>query len=171
MPIDDCRYSFFELATVQLPAHMNRMNDACRHPIPMEVFASGGVKKCLECLEDELRKDRDFSGCYVLIEDKPIYVGISRKVISRLTQHVKGKSHFDASLAYRIACHHCKHEISRQEAMNDAKFMREFNRAKESLRKMSAAVIRIDCPVELYGFELYCSLELDTGQWHTFRTH
>jgi hypothetical protein len=49
--------------------------------------------------------------------------------------------------------------------------MREFKRAKESLVAMSAAVVRIECPVELYCFELYAALELHTDQWNTFRTH
>jgi hypothetical protein len=33
----------------------------------------------------------------------PIYTGISRKVIARLRQHMKGDTHNNASLAYKIA--------------------------------------------------------------------
>jgi hypothetical protein len=56
----------------------------------------------------------DCSGCYVLLEKgDPFYVGISRKVASRLSQHVKGKTHFDASLAYAMACRCCEHSMRR----------------------------------------------------------
>ena len=55
--------------------------------------------------------------------------------------------------------------------MRDAKFVTAFDRAKQSILKFDVAFIEINCPVELYGFELYCSMELDTDQWNTFRTH
>jgi hypothetical protein len=34
---------------------------------------------------------------------RPFYVGISNKVIERIRQHLRGRSHFEATLAYRIA--------------------------------------------------------------------
>jgi hypothetical protein len=55
--------------------------------------------------------------------------------------------------------------------MQDKKFVAAFNRAKQSIVKFDVAFIEIDCPVGLYAFELYCSMELDTDQWNTFRTH
>jgi hypothetical protein len=104
-------------------------------------------------------------------QGKGIYAGISRKVLSRLRQHVGGKSHNDASLAYAVAKRNQPHKLFRQKAMQDKKFAAAFDRAKRSILKYDVAFIEIDCPVELYGFELYCSMELNTDQWNTFRTH
>ena len=170
MPIDGCTHSFQHLANVVLPAHMERMRQALAKPIPMRTFAAEkhGPKTCAR----HLGLPCDFSGCYVLIEaGRPIYTGISRSVLGRLIQHVRGNTHFDASLAYRIATRRRPHTMHRGKAMDDPAFRSAFEEAREFLRSLDAAFIEIDCPVELYGFELYCSLELDTGQWNSFRTH
>ena len=74
-------------------------------------------------------------------------------------------------MAYLIATAAYPHEMQRAVAMKDEKFRLAFNAARAFLRTLHVAFVEIDCPVELYGFELYCSLELDTDQWNTFRTH
>jgi hypothetical protein len=119
-----------------------------------------------------LGRDRDFSGCYVLMRDrKPFYVGISRGVVGRLRQHGKGTTHFDASLAYRMACEKMPHELTRDEAMKDPDFRRAFDEAQTLIRHSSVAFVEISNPLELYLFEAYCAIELDTSEWNTFRTH
>jgi hypothetical protein len=35
----------------------------------------------------------------------------------------------------------------------------------------TVAVIEIENPVELYLFEIYYAMELDTVKWNTIRTH
>ena len=127
-----------------------------------------GVKTILR----RLRRTTDFSGCYVLTrEEKPFYVGISRTVVSRLRQHGMGKTHFDASLAYRMACEKAPHESTRDQAMKDPKFQKEFQEAQRLLHESSVAFIEIVNPLELYLFEPYCAIELNTSEWNTFRTH
>jgi hypothetical protein len=168
MPVDGCTHTFEELANEVLPDHMRRMKRAMRHAIPMRTFVDAGAAECRHCLG----QSADFSGCYVLMSGKkPIYAGISRAVIARLRQHVKGKTHFDASLAYRMAKQRAPHKLQRGKAMLDGQFRSEFEQARGRLRRMRVAAIRIDCPVELYAFELYCSMKLDTAKWNTFRTH
>lgn len=168
VPINKCGYTFKQVVTERLPLHMTAMKKHMGAPIPMEVFATSGVAECRK----QLGQDRDFSGCYVLIEgSEPIYTGISRKVMSRLRQHVKGKTHFDASLAYRMAKHGLTERRHRAKWMEDDKFLKRFATQQKRIRKMSVAVVRIDCPVELYAFELFCAMELDTGKWNTFATH
>ncbi|MEA9565528.1 hypothetical protein [Xanthomonas sp. WHRI 8932A] len=124
----------------------------------------------------ELNIPQDFSGCYVLLEaGTPIYVGISRSVIGRLRQHVFGKTHFDASLAFRVAI--SRHagttiaKLTRSEAMQDPLFGTSFAEAQAYLRTLQVAFITIENPLELYVFEPYCALELDTHQWNSFETH
>ena len=131
-----------------------------------------GVKRLLR----EFGLPRDFSGCYVLIESgSPIYVGISRGVISRLRQHVCGTTHFDASLAFRIAMKRHPDQtianLTRSEAMNDPLFGTSFTEAQSYLRSLQVASVAIENALELYVFEPYCAIELDTYQWNSFETH
>ena len=119
-----------------------------------------------------LGRTEDFSGCYVLLRDgHPFYVGISRTLVQRLRQHLTGTSHFDASLAYRMATSETGHTMKRAEAMTDQTFRRAFDEAKSLLRSCGVAFVEISNPLELYLFEAYCAMELDTCQWNTFRTH
>lgn len=174
MSLHECPHSFEELAATVLPAHMSRMRIALADPRSMDLFARPGVGP--GTLVREFGIPQDFSGCYVLTESGvPVYVGISRGVISRLRQHVFGKTQFDASLAFRIAI--AKHpdraiaEMTRSEAMQDPLFGTSFGEAQAYLRSLQVAAIAIENPLELYVFEAYCALELDTHQWNSFETH
>src|ERR1700674_3468875 len=112
--IDACTSTFPELADLILPGYMAQMRKAMAEPRSLAEFCGVGIKTMLGRLE----RDRDFSGCYVLLRDgEPFYVGISRGVVGRLRQHGKGSTHFDASLAYRMACEKAPHEMTRDEAM------------------------------------------------------
>jgi hypothetical protein len=114
----------------------------------------------------------DFSGCYVLVDDElPVYVGISRKVLSRLRQHVRGRTHFDASLAYRIAQRREPTLGRRTAVMENQKFRRAFEQAKAYLTTLSVSFVPIENPLELYVFEAYAAMSLRTYEWNTFRTH
>jgi predicted GIY-YIG superfamily endonuclease len=170
MPIDACTSSFSEMAEAILPRNMARLRSALAAPRPMSEFCATGVG--VKSILKALRQSDDFSGCYVLIrEGKPFYVGISRTLIQRLRQHVTGKTHFDASLAYLMATDRTGHTMKRADAMKDAALMQAFNEAQALLRGCSVAFIEIDNPLELYLFEAYCAMELDTCEWNTFRTH
>jgi hypothetical protein len=153
---------------------MVRLRSAMNDPREMEAFARTGVG--VKSLLREFDLPQDFSGCYVLIEnDSPIYVGISRGVIGRLRQHVSGKTHFDASLAFRIAMKRHPDQtianLTRSEAMDDPLFGTSFTEAQTYLRSLKVATVAIENALELYVFEPYCALELDTHQWNSFETH
>jgi hypothetical protein len=170
MPIDACTSTFAQMAATVLPDDMARLRTALDAPLPMSFFGEFGVG--VKSILLRLRKERDFSGCYVLLrEGKAFYVGISRTVVQRLRQHVTGKTHYDASLAYQMATGKTGHAMKRADAMQDAAFQVAFNEAKALLRDCSVAFIQIDNPLELYLFEAYCAMELDTCEWNTFRTH
>lgn len=174
MPLHDCQHTFEELASIVLPAHMTRMREALVAPEPMSAFAEPGVG--VKTILSARGLQKDFSGCYVLVEEAaPIYVGISRGVIGRLRQHAYGKTHFDASLAFRIAMErHPDRTISnltRSEAMQEPLFGTSFSEAQEYLRSLRVAFIEVLNPLELYVFEPYCAIELDTYQWNSFETH
>ena len=170
MPIDACTSTFAEMAAVILPGDMARLREALAAPEPMSSFCKPGSG--VTSILSRLRRSGDFSGCYVLLQEgKPFYVGISRTVVQRLRQHVRGSTHFDASLAYRMATNKTGHKMKRADAMQDPAFRTAFDQAKKRLRGWSVAFIGIDNPLELYLFEAYCAMELDTCEWNTFRTH
>ena len=153
-----------------LPRYMATLRRALVFPHLMSLFCKPGfgVKSILS----QLRRGEDFSGCYVLLhESKPFYVGISRSVIQRLRQHVTGTTHFDASLAYLMASSKTGHKMKREDAMKDAIFRTAFDEARSLLKDCTVAFIEIANPLELYLFEAYCAMELDTCAWNTFRTH
>lgn len=174
MPLHECEHTFEELAATVLPAHMCRMRTALDAPKNMEAFSLPGVG--VKSLLKSFDLSQDFSGCYVLLDQgSPIYVGISRSVVARLRQHVFGKTHFDASLAFRIAM--ARHpdraiaKLTRSKAMDNPLFGTSFTEAQTYLRSLQVATVPIDNPLELYVFEPYCALALDTHQWNSFETH
>lgn len=169
MTIDKCKHSFEELSKTVLPGYMSKIRKKMSSPIRMSEFSKKGVGKATALKSLKLQKD--FSGCYVLIEYKrPIYVGISRSVISRLLQHVKGTTHGDATLAYKIA-NQGQHGLSRNDAMKTDDFKKKFKTAKERISKMDVAYIKIENDLEVYLFEAYCAMKLDTKELNTFVTH
>lgn len=170
MPIDNCKYSFAELAGVVLPRYMAELRNRMASPSSMADFAVDGVG--VRTLLQRFHLEDDFSGCYVLMEgQRPVYVGISQGVLQRLRQHVRGTTHFDASLAYRIAASRRPHELTRSGAMADAEFQSHFLDSQQFLRTLNVAFIEIVNPLELYVFEAFAAMELDTCAWNTFETH
>jgi len=158
------------MAATILPDHLRRLKPVLAAPLPVSSFCRPGVG--IRSILSELGREKDFSGCYVLLrEGRPFYVGISRTVLQRLRQHVTGRTHFDASLAYLMAAEKTGNQMKRADAMRDDTFHKAFDDAQTLLRACSVAFIEISNPLELYLFEAYCAMELDTCEWNTFRTH
>ena len=170
MPIDNCTHSFEELSQVVLPSHYNQLEKAMKSPIPAERLV--GFKSVTKEALARLSRTTDFPGCYVFIDNEtPVYVGISRGVMKRLIQHLNYDSHYSASLVYRMATEDYPHEMKRDQAMKDEQFKNVFLSAQERLRQMKVAFVEINNDLELYLFEVFASMRLDTDTWNTFRTH
>ena len=170
MSIDNCQYTFHQLATEVLPRYMAVLRSRIEQPTPMSEFAIKGVG--VATLSRKFNLNSDFGGCYVVIDDSsPIYVGISQTVLKRLRQHVRGTTHFDATLAYRIAATRNPHNITRSKAMANKDFHAVFTESQHYIQALSVAFIEIANPLELYLFEAFCAMELDTSEWNTFETH
>ena len=170
MPIDECKHTFLELTATVLPAHMRRLREALGRPVQASVFAQ--TKQGPSAIAKQLQLPSDFAGCYIFMENaRPIYAGISRKVLSRIRQHLCGKTHFDASLAYRMAKREMSTRLKRGEAMQDPAFKKVFDERQVHLRGLYVAFIPIENDLEIYLFEAFCAMELDTWEWNTFRTH
>ena len=170
MPIDQYPNTFAHLVEVDLPPLIAQMETARLDPVSMAEFAIDGVG--VTTLARQLGLPGDFSGCYVLLEgNHPIYVGISRAVLQRLRQHVRGTTHYGASLAYRIAAQRMPHNHTRSRAMESEEFKAQFDAAKSYIRALNVAYVRIENPLVLYVFESYCAMHYDTAEWNTFETH
>jgi hypothetical protein len=170
VPIDACSSTFAELATTVLPGYMAVMQKALEHPYLLNEFCKPGIGP--KGILSNLGLSQDFSGCYVLLHSaQPFYVGISRKVITRLRQHSTGKTHYDASLAYGMATEKVPHKKTRGDAMRDPAFRRAFKEAQDLLGACAVSFIEIRNPLEIYLFEAYSAMALDTCEWNTFRTH
>lgn len=171
MPIDDCCHTFEDLAQTVLPKYMAELRKNMANSESMAGFAVSGVGP-VTIARRIMGRSGDFSGCYILIDSgRPLYVGISRKVITRLRQHVIGRGHEDATLAYRMASSAMGHRMSRKYAMADTEFRRLFHEKRDYLKTLDAASVEIRNALEMHLFEAYCSMELDTCVWNTFATH
>ena len=170
MAIDNYKHNFEHLVTTSIPEYYKKLEKHIKKPMSLSEFAIDGVG--VVGLTKRLGLTSDLKGCYVLIDKtKPIYVGISRFVLQRLQQHVKGTTHFDASLAYRIASKNMPHKHTRSMAMENEEFKEQFDKAKTYIRNLNVAFVEIDNPLELYIFEPFCAMELNTSEWNTFETH
>lgn len=115
----------------------------------------------------------DVKGLYVFVhESEPIYVGISRGLIHRTLQHLRGKSHNTSTLAYNIGL--IRHKISQGEEYTGGRKDFDFNNnvtpAKVFLFKQKIAFLPIENSEELYLFEIFCAMKL--GCWlNKFETH
>jgi hypothetical protein len=168
--IDDCEHSFEDLALQVLPRHMNGLRAALAAPWPAAAFVEPG--KGPKAIAAQFGLSGDFSGCYTLIEaSQPIYVGISRGVLARVRQHVLGRSHFDASLAYLIAQRRLPTKGKRSANMENPDFRSAFVSAQTYLRGLRVATVEIKNALELHVFEAYAAMELGTCEWNSFRTH
>jgi hypothetical protein len=170
MAIDRCLHEFEALAEKVLPGYMKDLQRSISTASRAEeLVAAGGIPADIV---GSLDGGRDFPGCYVFLRGKrPIYVGISRKVRSRIRQHIRGRTHYEATLAYRMACKMSTRVGARAVNMKSTAFRRHFAAAKAKLAKHRVAFVIIRNPLELYIFEAYAAMALDTAKWNTFETH
>lgn len=170
MPVDECNQTFDTLAAARLPAYFEQLQQSLDTPLEAAFVQKrgNGHKKILQRLD----KVDDFSGCYVFVErEEPLYVGISRGVVGRLIQHLKSQDHFSGSLAYFMAKRQHNPHDNREANMQDRQFRRLFGEAQSRLGGCLIGTVEIDNPVELHLFEVYAAMELQTGEFNTFRTH
>ncbi|WP_271766773.1 hypothetical protein [Aquimarina algiphila] len=140
--------------------------------------------------EKYLNGDNDFKGLYVIYEFcKPLYVGISRKCIQRLRDHVNAETHFSSSFAFKLA----KNEELKvnPEFINKETGKKYLRKEFETTGKVAKMCRRINDNMQvriypfnyisdekedevqnaqMYLFEVYCSLKLNTP-YNSFRTH
>lgn len=115
----------------------------------------------------------DFMGLYVLIhDDRPFYVGISRKVVNRLNQHLRVANHFAASLAYKIARINEGDNSDSEDRKPQRKELEaeKIKAAQVFLLEQRAAILPFHNHDELYLFEVFVSMKYKTCL-NSFETH
>jgi predicted GIY-YIG superfamily endonuclease len=145
-----------------------------------EYFGEGiGKSTSLRMLSEKVMNynssstDEDFRGLYVfLIDNNPFYVGISRGIVKRIHQHVKGKNHNTSSLAFKIAKLQYKFKYNKEflGTRKELNFESEVEPIKKFLMKQKVAIIPVENDDELVLFEIYCSMQLGT-RLNSFQTH
>ncbi|MCE2499707.1 MAG: GIY-YIG nuclease family protein [Dehalococcoidia bacterium] len=123
-------------------------------------------------------------GCYVLYENgKPIYVGRSKNLPSRIDQHVSNTK--SATFAYLLA-KKCLTDLdiepmripgkpsSRITNADVKNYPNTLSEARERVSKMQFRIVKVNDDYEQYSFELYAALELGTtleqGGYNSFET-
>ena len=173
-PVNGCELEFEALANTTLPALFTRLEDAIAHAKDAELFVRHKSDRASLRAALGLPGKGDFAGCYIFIDDDgPLYVGISRKVLRRISQHLNARSHYSASLVYRVAKAEHPHKMKRGDAMKDDAFRGAFDRMQERLQAGRVAFIEVNKEhvVPLYLLEVYAAMKLGTGRWNTFATH
>ena len=127
------------------------------------------VKKYIDKNKTEKEK-----GAYVFFyEDKPLYVGISKNIRSRIMQHVNGNSPSTSTFAYKIAKSIIKKNGKEFQGTKNDFFKQHIELIEEikvSLKNMKIATVEIEDDDELALFEIYCSMQFKTSL-NSFETH
>lgn len=107
-------------------------------------------------------------GAYVWMLDRsPIYVGIANNLRKRIAQHMLADPS-GANLAVRVAARAlgCSLRVVKRQASFGSAFLD----ARSRLRAGDIAYLEIENSLELYLFEPYCAMELDTITYNFFDT-
>jgi len=124
------------------------------------------LKRSPALARDQLQNIPD-QGIYVFFDenDRPLYVGRSDRMRSRLLMHGRRSAgHDSATFAFMLA----KEDMgnpgtrSRKDLQVDKEFSKRYFEKKEEVAKMKVRVIEIIDPAEQALFEIYASLEMGT---------
>ena len=117
-------------------------------------------------------------GLYLFSDSaRPIYVGQTRKLRTRLRQHTGERSRQNqASLAFNIAKRDAASAgvdvtRSREALAADAEFRLHLDEARRTVAAMSVQFIELDDPIRRTLFEVYATLLLQTTEFNSFETH
>lgn len=142
-----------------------------------EYFDYGyGVKGSIQKLKKQgkLSSNQDFKGIYLFQKNgKPFYAGISKHVIARIIQHVKGKNHLSSSLSYKLGAEEYLKQNDKPHTGGRAglDFQKYAEPAKTKLMNCEVSMFCVENDLELYLFEVYVAMKLKTLYYNEFRTH
>lgn len=135
-----------------------------------KVFEEYG--KCNSKATNKRKSDTEYMGLYVFSKKigndfKPVYVGISRKIIQRLRNHAFGKTADTSTLAFLFA----KKEGISKEHYNDSGNMDEMDKYSERVRNLFVYIYPFNqCNYKLHLLEVLAACKFKT-KWNSFKTH
>ena len=134
------------------------------------------MKPVGRCFENSPKKD--ISGVYLFSEkENPVYVGRSKNIRNRYNGHIYS-SRDSASFAFLLARDKTgQNEASnksgsktRKELMNDCKFNKAFDEARQRIREMEFRYVEESDSIRQALLEIYCAVKLNT-KYNKFETH
>jgi hypothetical protein len=141
------------------------LKKARKYPVKSFFNENQGYKYGLKNL---INNKEDFQGIYVFWEgDQAVYTGISKKVINRLYQQIKGSSHNVSSLPIKLLRSHS--EAFATKARKDFT-TEDIKKGQGDLMLMEVSFLSIEDSIELYLFEVYVALTLNC-KYNDFETH
>lgn len=167
----------FDAITREFRQKLKQLNLAEKAFKVNKYFSEGlGEKSSLKLLFEDglIDSPKDFKGIYIFIKNKtPIYTGISKGVIKRIIQHTKGHSHHTSSFAFSLARASYQKETGDYNRIprKDFNYKEHVAPAKHYLLQQKIAFMKIEDDIELYLFEIYCAMELQTLMYNSFSTH
>ena len=108
---------------------------------------------------------------------KPVYVGQTRKLRTRLRQHTGATNrHNQASFAFNLAKRNAKRAgvdvaMGREPLEAHPEFVPFFDQARADVAGMGVQFIELADPIERTLFEVYAALALNTVEFNSFETH
>ena len=121
-----------------------------------------------------LRKKLPGRGIYVLYESgKPMYVGRSDNLPSRLLQHSeRSGDSYGATFAFRITKGEfpASKGLPNKDLQMDAEFRRRFQENRERVRKMLVRAVKVEDSIEQAVLEVYVHRRFGT-QFNSFENH
>jgi hypothetical protein len=117
------------------------------------------------------------AGIYLFSEDRPVYVGQTRNLQTRLRNHTYAKAtENQASFAFligKVSAEKAGIDLaqSRKALELDPSFAKHFADAKARVARMDVRWIELDDAIERTLFEIYAALALNTVSFNSFETH
>ncbi len=156
MALHGCDHTFEQLALDVFPSVFSSLCQSLQQPIALRAFY------------DAPSLIPAHSGCYVIAQrGTPLYVGIAKNMQRRIQDHLSGDPS-RANLAVRMAAKSLGVGLSA--IKKHAQFDPAFESAKQRLLGCEVAWVSISNPLEMYIFEPYCAMKLDTCDYNFFDT-
>lgn len=169
MAVDNCPYTFDDIVQIHIPRLLGELDAKRNQRIGSEAFrrTGNGYKRTLR----ELGHHGDFPGCYVFFEGEiPMYVGISKNVITRIWNHYNAVNHYGSNLIYKIASERNIIQNHKSEFTGED-YRAEFNIALACAHEWTVIFQEVPDHISLYLFEVCAAMHFDTMRFNSFKTH
>lgn len=156
MALHDCHYTFEELTLEIFPKYFDCLLTAMESPIHLnDIYTRPNIITSR-------------AGCYVICAGRnPVYVGIAKNISNRILSHLTPNP-TTANLAVRMVAKRLN--VSLKAVKKLSNFNEEFVKSIQELKTYNLSYVEIDNSLEMYIFEPYCAMKLNTQTFNFFDT-